>query len=244
MIFMLELAAPLRVFAAADCSLVFTNVEIGDQVEIYRIASYAEGKFEWESEVTNWIASSEEGKAYTGLGTQQLLQMTADRVQEFCESFLISCKDDAKGIAKLEGYSFTVTEEKEEYTAANMTPGYYIILPKGKNRIYQIKWAVLNPAETVRITYDEAAGDYQLPTIETSVVNKTVSDREFVWQDDEMEVNATVKAPAYPNMYATGKRILNATIIIPKGLSYVTDSLKAQADGEDRHRINIKKNFI
>lgn len=220
------------VMAAADCSLAIKNLEIGDLVEIYRIATHEEGKFVWESELINWIATNEEGRAYAGLTPEQFVQMTPDRSEEFCQSFLVSCKDEANGIAKLEGYSFTVTEEKEEYSANGMTPGYYIVLPKGKSRIYRIKWAVINPAETVSLIYDEATGDYQLPTIESETANTTVQDREIVWENDEIEIKAGINVPTYPNMYATGKRILNATVVVPKGLKYVEDSLSAEADGE------------
>lgn len=201
-------------------------------MEIYRIAGYTEGGYTWESEMADWMSNSAEGEAYTGLVPNQLGTMTVDRTLEFCQQFLMSCKNESTGIANLQGYSFTATEEKQQYSIEDVTPGYYIVLPKGVHRIYELRWIVVNPEETVTVNYDEALGDYQLPKAETTVTNTTSAAHETAWEGDEFDVTGTLTIPQYPNMYATGKRILNVTAIVPQGLKYAEDSLKAESDSE------------
>lgn len=238
-------------YGAEKASISITGLKKGDLVEIYRIASYEEEEdtYEWENTVKDWIQNKSEGNAYKGMKPAQLSKMTEERIEEFCQALVVNLKNEAKGIANLDGYAFTIEEEKEQYIVENIVPGYYIILPKGTDRIYEIKWMKALPGQACLISYDERAGDYQLPTITSLAVNKTedrgvVGDGVFLIQGDEVEITSTIQVPIYPNMYATGKRILNVTIVVPKGLEYKKDSIKVSMEAESLYSIGTYNKAI
>lgn len=207
--------------AAAKGTVMFAGIETGDLVEIYRIAAYTQSGYIWESELTDWMNNRTEGEQYMGLTPSQLGNMTSERSLEFCQNFLVSCKNESTGIANLQGYSFVATQEKEQYSIADVTPGYYIVLPKGIHRIYELRWIVVNPQETVTVSYEEAAGHYQIPRVEAQAANVTAAEHTTAWEGDEFSITGTITLPQYPNMYATGKRILNATVVIPCEFPYI-----------------------
>ncbi|MBR5566243.1 MAG: hypothetical protein IKW08_08820 [Roseburia sp.] len=221
-----------NVQAVENASISISGLKVGDYVEIYRIASYKESEqtYVWEGTVADWIQNKEEGKSYLSLNPNQLDRMTASRALEFFQTLIIGLKNESKGIANLDGYTFFLGEEKEQYKVENIKPGYYVILPKGTDRIYELKWQMIAPGEEAVIHYDMEAGDYQIPSIETVLINKTkdrgkVRDGTLLLLDDELEVTSHIAMPKFSEMYAIGKRILNISIVVPKGLTYKEDSL-------------------
>lgn len=230
--------------AATGVTLTLQGLEVGDLVEIYRIASYKEDSdsYAWESTVADWIQNKSEGNAYKGLKPEQLSQMTRASAKEFCQTLIVGLKNESKGIANLDGYTFPVSEEKEQYQVENVSPGYYIVLPKGTDRIYELKWLEIAPGSDSQVSYDADEGDYQMPTVTATVENKTtdrgkIRDGTFVIEGDEVEINAVISIPAYPDMYATGKRILNITVIVPQGLDYKEDTLNLSLTDESAYSV-------
>lgn len=222
------------VMAADNGTLLLENLEVNDLVEVYRIASYAEatGKYNWATAASNWMQNTTEGNMFQSLTPERLSQMTEERAEEFCELLLLGLKNDSEGIANIPGYSFTVEEEKEQYNL-EVAPGYYIILPKGTERIYRLKWLVVEPKAEQTVTYLAEQQDYLIPELTFSVsnltenrgVNNDTDNYPFTLEGDEMEMIADIQIPKYPNMYSSGKRILNICIAVPGGLSYQEDSL-------------------
>lgn len=246
-----------RVMAAEKGSLFLENLEINDLVEVYRIASYAEatGKYNWATAVSNWMQNTTEGNVYRSLTPEKLSQMTDDRAEEFCEVLLMGLKNDSEGIANIPGYSFVIEEEQEQFTL-DVTPGYYILLPKGTERIYSLKWLKVEPTEEITVSYLQEQGDYQIPRMTFSMCN-TTADRgvnnetdafPFTLADDELEFTADINIPDYPNMYSSGKRILNICIAVPRGICYTENSLSLkQASvelGEDKYSLQLLKDSI
>lgn len=231
-----------RVMAADNGNLLLENLEINDLVEVYRIASYEEvtGKYKWATAVSNWMQNTTEGNTYRSLTPEKLSSMTRERANEFCELLLMGLKNDQEGIANIPGYSFTADEEKEQYTL-EVTPGYYIILPKGTERIYGLKWLKVKPGEEITVTYSQEQEDYQIPQLTLSMSNLTAdrgvnNDTEkfpFTLEGDELEFTADIKIPAYPNMYSSGKRILNICITVPRGFCYTEDSMSLKQASVD-----------
>lgn len=225
---------PDKVMAADQSALLFENLEINDLVEVYRIASFAEntGKANWTTAVSNWIENTTEGNAYRTLTPERLSQMTEERAEEFCSFLLIGLKNDAEGIANIPGYTFTVDEEKEQY-ALDTAPGYYVVLPKGTQRVYALKWVIVESGQEVTVAYSQEEGDFQIPQVSMELSNLTANrgadnDTEeypLAWNGDELEITAHVEIPKYPHMYSSGKRILNLCVVVPRGLTYSEDTL-------------------
>lgn len=226
----LTLAPKELVMAAENGTVAIENLEIGDLVEIYRIANYNgdSEKYTWASAVSNWISDTTAGKNYESLTPASMSRLTHESSKEFCEILLMGLKNDSKGVANLTGESF-VLEDVDENTVS-LVPGYYVILPKGKNRVYELKWFELAPGEEVDITYLDT--DYYLPQITTNVENST-EDRgtqldtgcPIAYLEDRVQVTSYISPPDYTLMYSNGKRVLNISLVIPKGFEFLENSL-------------------
>lgn len=224
---------PVTIHGAAEATINITGLKLHDKVEIYRIAAYGEtsGTYSWASAVSNWMENSTDGSAYRTITPDKLSAMTPDRAKEFCELLILGLKNESDGIANVSGYSFTVDEEKDTYSIS-ASAGYYVVLPKGSDRIYEIKWLAVAPGGSYAMSY--AAGtDYQVPAISGSAknlttdrgVNNDTDKNPIALQSDSIEINGVMDIPKYPNMYSTGKRILNVTAVLPRGVSYTSDTL-------------------
>ena len=224
---------PVTIHGAAEATVNITGLKLNDKVEIYRIAAYGEssGTYSWASAVSNWMENSTDGSAYRTITPDKLSAMTSDRAKEFCELLVLGLKNESDGIANVSGYSFTVDEEKDSYSIS-ASAGYYVILPKGSDRIYEIKWLAVAPGGSYNISYT-AGTDYQIPTISGSAknlttdrgVNNDTDKNPIALQSDSIEINGVMDIPKYPNMYSTGKRILNISAVLPRGISYTSDTL-------------------
>lgn len=235
-ILIIDLLTPARVYAAEKVTVSFEGLEAGDKVEIYRIASYSddEGQYIWSSTVANWLNNKSEGNTYKGLTPGKMAQMTHERSLEFCETLISGLKNESEGVVNLEGYSLLVDGEQDDYSV-EVAPGYYIILPKGARRIYELKWFKIESGNNLNVSYSQEEGDFQQPTVSVAVQNLTAERNPdgvelFALENDELKINSQLTVPAYPNMYATGKRILNITVIVPCGIEYRKDSLKLGVD--------------
>lgn len=220
---------PMSVQGAESTTLSVSGVEEGDTVEIYRIASRIgqTGEYTWSSSVSNWLNNKSEANTYKELTPAKLGQMTPDRAREFCETLISSLKNESQGVVNLEGYSFVADGLAENYDT-EVVPGYYIVLPKGRKRIYEIKWCKLEQGEQTTLTYSEENGDYQVPLVSAQIqkIGSTQDTEEpFLEEQDEILVKANLTVPKYPNMYATGKRIYNVTVVIPRGIQIQKESL-------------------
>ncbi len=225
-------------YAADSAHLIFQGLQVSDVVEIYRICNYddSSSSYTWASAVTTWMSEKRTGQFYADLSTDAFSKMKASSAREFCELLLDGLKNTSTGVANLQGLSFTY--EIGGGNAVTIDPGYYIVLPKGASRVYDLKWFKLTPGEEKTITY--TTDDFSVPSITTSLKNDT-SDRGLVDEvvpltelDDQVTVTSIVNMPAYNEMYSDGKRILNVTFVIPYGMEYVADSLSlATVDGEE-----------
>lgn len=217
-------------YAAATSTIVFEGLEVGDVVEIYRICNYDDSgsSYTWASAVTTWMTDNRTGKFYADLSPSGLQKMKAKDSKEFCELLLDGLKNTSTGVANLQGQSF-------EYqvgvgNTVEIEPGIYIVLPKGKSRVYDIEWFVLGPGKEKSIVYTE--DKYSLPSVESTIKN-TTKDRGFVNEtvpmteyDDQVTVDSVLKMPSYNDMYSDGKRVLTISYVIPNGMDYVEDSVK------------------
>ena len=217
-------------YASAISSIVFEGLDVGDVVEIYRICNYDESSasYTWASAVTTWMTDNRTGKFYADLSPSGLQKMKGKDSEEFCELLLDGLKNTSTGVANLQGQSF-------EYqvgigNTVEIEPGFYIVLPKGKTRVYDLEWFVLAPGGEKNITYTE--DDYSVPTVESTIKNDT-KDRGVVAEtvpmteyDDQVTVESTLQMPTYNEMYSDGKRVLTISFVIPNGMEYVEDSLK------------------
>ncbi|SFH52863.1 hypothetical protein SAMN04487830_10174 [Pseudobutyrivibrio sp. OR37] len=227
-------------YAAATSTIVFEGLEVGDVVEIYRICNYDDSgsSYTWASAVTTWMTDNRTGKFYADLSPSGLQKMKAKDSKEFCELLLDGLKNTSTGVANLQGQSF-------EYqvgvgNTVEIEPGIYIVLPKGKSRVYDIEWFVLGPGKEKSIVYTE--DKYSLPSVESTIKN-TTKDRGFVNEtvpmteyDDQVTVDSVLKMPSYNDMYSDGKRVLTISYVIPNGMDYVEDSanlLSVTEEGEE-----------
>jgi len=230
--------APVQIAYAADNGLVTVEgLEVKDEVELYRICNYDDESsgFIWASAVTTWMEENDNGTAYSNMSPSDLNQLSSSSAMDFCQLLLAGLKNASKGIANLQGNSF-VLEDLNANTAA-LTPGYYIILPKGITRVYKLKWFVLNPGEQKTITY--TADDYSVASVTSSLTNDT-ADRGTCYDnitllelDDQITATSQLTIPTYSDMYSSGKRVLNITTVIPKGMTYVESSLKVQTPDDN-----------
>lgn len=217
-------------YAAAPSTMVFEGLEVGDVVEIYRICNYddSSSSYTWASAVTTWMTTNRTGQFYADLTPAGLSKMKAKNSKEFCELLLDGLKNTSTGVANLQGQSF-------EYkvgggNTVEIEPGYYIVLPKGKSRVYNLVWFVLAPGAEKNITYSES--DYSVPSLTTSLKNDT-KDRGLIKDtvpltelDDQVTVESLITIPKYNEMYSDGKRVLTVSFVIPYGMEYVADSIK------------------
>lgn len=210
-------------------TLSISGLELGDQVEVYRFATYdtESGSYSWEVAVSDWINTNSSGKVYRTLTPELLKEMTPERSLEFCETMISGIKNDSKVISNIKRSGLVVDQDEGAYRM-DIGPGYYVIIPKGIERIYNVKWFIAGAGGSSFVSYEE--GDYQIPNIIASLENKTknrgmVNDSPFCILNDELTVTANMSLPNYPKAYATGKRIINATVVIPKGMEYVEDSI-------------------
>lgn len=218
-----------KVRAAEGGTLSVSGLEAGDEVGVYRIASYVDESesYVWEPAVKDWLLNKNSGRVYRSLTTDQMVNMTPERIKEFCEVLITSLKIESSGLVNVEGERLYLGQDEGAYRI-DIEPGYYIVLPKGTDRIYELKWFVAGPGQNPFVSYEE--GDYQIPSISGSLVNATadrglVKDLPFCLRDDELKVTVDLQIPHYAKSYATGKRIYNTTIVIPQGLTYKKDSL-------------------
>lgn len=229
-----------NVFAESSKVTVTVNgLEVGDRLELYRVASYSQKskEYNWDSTVKNWMNNDEVGHIYQNISPAKLEEMTEKRQTEFCQAVLVGLKNEKDGVANLAGYSLLTDD-----TSANIDAdsGYYIILPKGINRIYEIKWAKVDSTQgSVSVEYGD--GDYQKPKAEVKSEILGRDDPEadsIVVKDEEIRISGKISIPAYPNMYATGKRIFNATFVIPMGLEYDKE------DSDKKMKLSLSKDDV
>ena len=220
--------------AAANGTVSIEGIEKSDTVELYLICRYDESTsaFEWASAVSTWLNKPE--NEYSTLTPAKLFRLSKETQKTFCQSLLLSLKNDSTGAASLNGKTFLAREEDNN---VSLVPGVYVLLPKGIQRIYEIKWFELNPGEEKTIEYTDS--DYAIPAISTSVSNIT-EDRgdagfsedsyPLTYLSDEVQVSADIDIPEYNDMYSEGKTIVNLALVIPYGMDLVEDSLELTSD--------------
>jgi hypothetical protein len=230
-------------YAASTATLIIEGLEPNDVVEIYRICNLEDSDrgYTWASAVTTWMASNRTGQFYADLTPQGLSKMKATEALEFCQLLLDGLKNTSTGVANLPGQSFTYTIGGGN--TVSLDAGYYIVLPKGYTRVYDLKWFVLSPEEEKTIAYTE--GDYSIPSVETSVANIT-NDRGMVNEtipmtelDDQLSATSIIGMPTYNDMYSDGKRVLTVSYVIPYGMEYVPDTIKlaSYVDEENQYEL-------
>lgn len=234
--FILLSALPPQVILAENAKFPVSikGLEVGDKLELYRIASYSQKskEYNWDSTVKNWMNNDETGQIYKTITPTKLEGMTDKRQIEFCQAVLVGLKNESDGVANLAGYSVLADGEAEDIEV-DIESGYYVVLPKGINRIYEIKWIKIEPENEKPLVIEYGEADYQIPKVESK------SDSEgTVLTDDEIKVSGKVVIPSYPNMYATGKRIFNLTYVIPNGLEYDKD------DSEKKLKVSLPKEAV
>lgn len=199
-------------------------------MEIYRICNYDEAKAEytWAFAVTSWMSEKRTGQFYADLSPTGLSKMKSAAAKEFCELLLDGLRNTSTGVANLQGQSFTYAVGGGN--TVETEAGYYIVLPKGNSRVYDLEWFVLAPGQEKTITYTE--DNYSVPSMTTALENDT-SDRGVVAEtipmtelDDQISVTSEITMPAYNSMYSDGKRVLTVSFVIPYGMEYVADSLE------------------
>ena len=229
-IILLSLFRGTTSYAAASSSIIFEGLEAGDVVEIYRICNYdnSSESYTWASAITTWMSEKRTGQFYADLSPTGLTKMKAGAAKEFCELLLDGLKNTSTGVANLQGQSFTYAVGSGN--TVEIEPGYYIVLPKGHSRVYDLEWFVLAPGAEKTITYTEDS--YSIPAITSGIENIT-KDRGLINEtatltelDDQVTVTTDINMPTYNEMYSDGKRVLTVSFIIPYGMEYVSDSLK------------------
>lgn len=224
-------------YAAASSSIIFQGLEVGDVVEIYRICNYDESSasYSWAFAVTSWMSEKRTGQFYADLSPTGLSKMKSGAAKEFCELLLDGLRNTSTGVANLQGQSFTYAVGSGNTVETDA--GYYIVLPKGNSRVYDLEWFVLEPGTEKTITYTE--DNYSVPSMTTAIENDT-SDRGMVNEtvpmtelDDQVSVTSDITMPSYNSMYSDGKRVLTVSFVIPYGMEYVADSLELTASGEE-----------
>ncbi len=217
-------------YAAATSSIIFQGLEVKDVVEIYRICNYDESSasYSWAFAVTSWMSEKRTGQFYADLSPAGLSKMKPKAAKEFCELLLDGLRNTSTGVANLQGESFTY--EVGGGNTVEIEAGYYIVLPKGHSRVYDLEWFVLPPGSEKTVTYTE--DNYSVPSMTTSIANDT-SDRGMVQEtvpltelDDQVTVTSNITMPFYNSMYSDGKRVLTVSFVIPYGMEYVADSLE------------------
>ncbi len=241
-----------QVVYADDTYLVFEGVEIGDTIEVYKICNYDAQKasYTWVAPVANLVS---EKNAYQGLTPVGLKKMKEEAAKDFCYWVLLSLKDEATGTARLNGSSFLVLEEKENYRMAT-EPGYYIVLPKGKERIYDVRFLAVKAEPEIVISYGEE--DYYAPQVTSTITpsvdrgglseenyaNKDLTlveegyDYPFLQEGDLVQVETEIVTKPYIDAFAKGKLIYIVSTVIPQGMEYVEDSMQfveAEEAGEE-----------
>lgn len=233
-------------YAAATSSIVFDGLEVGDLVEIYRICNYDDSSdtYTWASAVTTWMTTNRTGQFYDDLTPNGLSKMKAKNSKEFCELLLDGLKNTSTGVANLQGQSFV--HKVGGGNTVEIEPGYYIVLPKGKSRVYDLQWFVLAPGAEKIIAYTPE--DYSVPSMTTSLTNDT-KDRGLINEtvpltelDDQVTVESLITIPEYNEMYSDGKRVLTVSFVIPYGMEYVEDSLKLSlVNGEGAEEAEVSE---
>lgn len=231
-------------YAYEEGTLVLSNLFEGDIVEIYRIANYEEkiDAFSWTDSVSGWMENTYEGKVYEGLIPAGLKVLSPEKVTELCSQILMGLKNEEDSSVRIPGVSFTASKWKEEYEQS-IEAGIYILLPKGSERIYSIKWFEVKPSETVRVDYDDS--DYETAELEVSIANATrnrggldseriykgdysLSEEEYkiplAYKDDTLRISTKISIPEYSRMFSDGKRLFNLTVTIPNGCDYSDDT--------------------
>lgn len=249
---------PVNAFAKEDGTLVIRNLDEGDVVELYRIANYEEevDAYSWAPAVSGWIYNSKEGMVYQGLIPASLATLPEDKALEFCSQVLMGLRNDEEGTASLVGFSFTATIWKEEYEE-KLRPGFYVLLPKGYERVYNLKWFQMIPEENVEIEYGEE--DYSKPLITSKTTNESTDTRgglrkenllksdlsvfdedwdiPITGEGDHVTVSSVMTVPNYSRMFSDGKRLLNMTVTVPCGFDLEDNTTNVYYKEDEEYKV-------
>lgn len=205
----------LKCYGAESGTLSIQQVQEKDVIEIYRMASYDGSGFVWEASVSEWLAG--DGSRYASIEPQELSEMLSARAQEFCELLLLGLRDEQSGAVKLD----TVKQTGKSSYTLQLEPGYYMLLPKGDTRIYQLDWFCIASGQNVAYSY--GSDTYSLPKLQAEINNLT-EDRgcdadgiPWTIANDVLRLVCSVQTPDYPGFYTDGKLVSTISIVIPKG---------------------------
>ncbi len=219
LIMLLWMSCCLPVEAEETGTFLISGLDAEDKVGVYSIATLTE----WNQSVKEWL--DEPDGNYQGMLPEDLPMLIETTAKDFYGKLFMSMIDQQNGNIKLEK---TLLQGQESYTLS-ANEGYYLILPEGNTRIYQLKMGVLEAEKETEIIFTDS--DFSLPSVEKNIHNKSTDEAGTdIWMTDgdRLEITMEIALPEYPVFYTSGKRVGNICEILDSGYAF-QDAFQVQS---------------